>query len=280
MDLYKKVLKEKVKQKAIGGEEVKEIEIDKLKENPYQPRIEIKEDEVKELAKSIEKNGLLQPINVYQSPLSDYYIISGHRRVEAHKLLNKKTIKAIVYKNQDDLKLASKSIVENLQRKDLSLVELALSLKRYKEEFKKTLEEVAEDIGKSKGYVSQILSILNLPEKVIKDIKENKTTKDVWALSLLNSFAKKNKKKFDMSNLDEWEDEIFRIYKGFLKNGREWLKNEINNKSIQNKKENIEIQSSKNKITIKINLKMERNEISELKKIIENFLLKKPKEEN
>jgi len=293
MDLYKKILKEKVQEKANGGTEIKKIEIDKLKENPYQPRIEIKEEEVKELAKSIEKNGLLQPINVYQSPLGDYYIISGHRRVEAHKLLNKKRIKAIVYKNQDNLKLASKAIVENLQREDLNIIELALFLKRYKEEFDKTMEDIAEDIGKSKSYVIKILNVLKLPESIIKDIKENKTTKDILALNLINSFANKLKNKVNMftktQNPQEyeilkdefpqkWENEIFEVYKGFLKNGREWLKSEIENRlkqyeSQEDKNPILQIKvTKKHGTTIKINKKIPEDKIKEIELLISNFI--------
>ena len=133
-DKLKKALYKKAREKAHFEEKYDEIPIDKLEENPYQPRIEINQKELRELANSIKQNGLLQPILV-QKIDKRYVIISGHRRVEAHKLLNKKFIKAVVIKNQQDLELAKKSIIENLQRKDLNIIETAIDLKRYKEEF-------------------------------------------------------------------------------------------------------------------------------------------------
>jgi len=142
------------------------------------------------LANSIKEKGLLQPILVVKAD-TGYYIIAGHRRVEAHKLLGKDKIKARVIK-ADEEDLASLSLIENLQREDLDLIETAMALKKYKEEFNKTLEKIGKEIGKTKGYVSQILNILNLPEEIINDIKENKRTKDITALNWLNSYAKKS----------------------------------------------------------------------------------------
>lgn len=268
----KKALLKKAKEKAGLKEKYEEIHIDRLEENPYQPRIEIKENEIKELANSIKENGLLQPILV-QKKDNKYIIISGHRRVQAHKLLGKKTIQAIIITTQQNSELAKKAIIENLQRKDLNIIETAIALKQYKEKFNKTLDEIAKEIGKDKGFVSKLINILNLPDKIIQDVKENKTTKDVRALAMLNTYLNKQKK-LDMSNSSNSpEDEIFKLYQGFLKNGREWLKKEIN-KKLQNtqKKELIEIKNTKNKITIKIYKNIDKNKLNNLKKILEELL--------
>jgi len=270
----KKTLLKKAKEKAGLIEKYEEIPINRLEENPYQPRIEIKENEIKELANSIKENGLLQPILV-QKKENRYIIISGHRRVKAHQLLGKTTIKAIIITNQKNSELAKKAIIENLQRKDLNVIETAIALKKYKEEFNKTLDEIATEIGKDKGFVSKLLNILNLPNKIIQDVKENKTTKDVRALAMLNTYLNKQKK-LDMSNSSiSLEDEIFKLYQDFLKNGREWLKKEINKKLQKTKeKELIEIKNTKKEITIKINKKIDKNKLDNLKKDIEKILKK------
>jgi len=281
----------KIKEQQKGINNITEIPLDRLLENPYQPRIEIKPDEVKELADSIKEQGLIQPIVVTKAGSGNYYIVGGHRRVEAHRLLGKDKIKAYVIE-ADPKKLASMSIVENLQREDLDLIETAMAIKRYKEKFGKTLEEIAKEIGKTKGWVSQVLNVLKLPEKITQDIKENKSTKDVTALNWLNSYAKK---KFSMLNKSQnpeksgglegaisqkWENEIFELYQGFLKNGREWLKKEIENRLKQEEKPKPKIEfkiTKKNGVTIKIREKLslddkKKKEFEEdLQKIIEKY---------
>ncbi len=266
---------------ALLGEnkELREIPLSSLRENPYQPRIEIKPEEIKDLADSIREKGLLQPILVAKAD-TGYYIVAGHRRVEAHKWLGKEKIKARVIKaNKEDL--ASMSLIENLQREDLDLIETAMALKKYKEEFGKTLEEIGKEIGKTKGYVSQILNILNLPDEIIKDIKENKTTKDVTALNWLNSYAKK---KFSMlnksTNPQEIEDkkqsekiknEILELYQGFLTYGRGWLKDEIDKrlKSVNRiKKPDMKLAIGKRKTKIEINMPLTKEAEEKLKNIL------------
>ena len=261
----KEALLKKSRKEAGLDEKYDEIPIDKLEENPYQPRIEIKENEIKELANSIKENGLLQPILV-QKKDNKYIIISGHRRVKAHKLLGKKTIQAIIITNQQNSELAKKAIIENLQRKDLNVIETAIALKQYKEKFNKNHDEIAKEIGKDKGFVSKLINILNLPENIIQDVKENKTTKDVRALAMLNTYLNKQKK-LDMSNSSNSpENEIFKLYKGFLKNGREWLKKEIDKKLQNTKNELVEIKNTKNKITIKIHKNIDKNKLNNLTK--------------
>jgi ParB/RepB/Spo0J family partition protein len=142
--------------KMIKGEdkEIATIPLAFLKENPYQPRIEIKPEEIKDLANSIKEKGLLQPILVAKSDEKNYYIVAGHRRVEAHKWLGKKIIKARVIE-ADNENLASLSLIENLQREDLDLIETAIALKRYKNEFNKLLKKA----GLSKKEFSNITNI-------------------------------------------------------------------------------------------------------------------------
>jgi len=281
-----------IMEKALEGEnkELKEILLTSLKENPYQPRIEIKEEEIKDLANSIKEKGLLQPILVAKAD-TGYYIIAGHRRVEAHRLLGKDKIKARVIKaNEEDL--ASLSLIENLQRENLDLIETAMALKKYKEEFGKSYEEMAKELGKSKSYVIKILNILNLPENIIKDIKENKSTKDILALNMLNSYSKKigvnvftDDENVDFSgvrknnNSQKWEKEIFELYEGFLKNGREWLKKEIENRLNEEKNNeekpliNIKL-TKKHGVTIKVNKSIKKEKLGEFEKELQRLVEK------
>jgi ParB family chromosome partitioning protein len=274
---------------ALRGEdkEIATIPLAFLKENPYQPRIEIKPEEIKDLANSIKEKGLLQPILVAKADERNYYIVAGHRRVEAHKWLGKQTIKARVIK-ADNENLASISLIENLQREDLDLIETAMALKKYKEEFDKSYEEIGKEIGKTKGYISQILSVLNLPNEIIQDIKENKTTKDITSLNKLNSYSKK---KFSTLNklsnnhnieakeqLKKVKNEILELYQGFLANGREWLKKEIDSKLknvSKNKKKDIVVNFGKRKTEIKLNIELNNEEIEVIKNFLKEFSNKK-----
>jgi len=188
--------------------------------------------------------------------------------------------------------LTSSGLIENLQREDLTLIETAIALKKYKEEFNKSYEEIGQEIGKSKSYVVKILNVLNLPEEIIKDIKENKSTKDILALNMLNSYAKKigvnmftgngNADEMGVSEnaySQKWENELFELYKNFLKEGRNWLKKEIENrlkeKENQIQKPEVEIKvTKKHGVTIKVR-KINKERIDEfeeeLKKIIEKY---------
>jgi len=276
--------------------ELKEIEIEKLIENPYQPRIQIKKDEVKELADSIREQGLIQPIVVTKINNTDrYYIVAGHRRVEAHKTLNKKRIKAYVMEDVKDDVLASVAMVENLQRSDLNLIESAMAIKRYKERFNKNLDEIAKELGKDKTFISRMINILKLPEEIIKDIRENKSTQDVIALSLLNTyinkklnmfnFSKKSVKSVDLEggNSQKWENDVKKetveLYKEFLKRGRSWLKHEVEKRlKSQITRPKVEIKvTKKHGITIKINSNLNlsgekiREFEEELQRLVEKF---------
>ena len=262
---------------------IKEINIADLKENPYQPRIEIKESEIKDLASSIKQKGLLQPVIMTKTNNGDLIIVAGHRRVEAHKFLGKEKIKAIEIETNSHL-LAELSLIENLQREDLDLIESAIALKRYKEEFNKSYEEIAKEIGKSKSWIIKILNILNLPKEIIEDIKNNKSTKDVLALNMLNSYAKKTGVNMftddanprEMGVLDDTisqkrENEIIELYKNYLKNGRDWLKKEIRNKleNLKNKEDNEDSISvkitKKHGVTVKIK-KINKEKIDDFQK--------------
>lgn len=169
---------------------VSEVEVSKLLVNPFQPRIEIKEESLVELASSIEKQGLLQPVVVAKDG-EVLTIIAGHRRVEAHKLLKKRFIKAIVREKVVHAQLAILPLVENLQRADTDPIENAIAFKRIiDEKIVKTQQELADLIGVSKSWLSKALSILRLPEELLETIKSEKYN-DITVLSALNKIETK-----------------------------------------------------------------------------------------
>ncbi len=164
---------------------VVEIPLSKLIPNPYQPRIEMEPLALNELADSIKLNGLLQPI-VVSSNGDLMMIIAGHRRVEAHRLLQKDSIKAVVMHNVVHAQLALLPLVENLQRSEMNPIENAIAFKKIlDDQIVETQNDLAEAIGVSKSWLSKTLSILRLPTTLLDKVKEDKYS-DITVLSALN----------------------------------------------------------------------------------------------
>ncbi len=151
---------------------INEIEVYKIKPNPFQPRKEFNEESINELAESIKKHGLIQPIIVIKDKKNDSYIlVAGERRLKAVKKLGKEKIKAIVVDYTiDDLR--EYALIENIQREDLSPIEIALSLYELIKKHGYTHEELAKNLGKSRTYITNMLRILNLPDEVIEKIRK------------------------------------------------------------------------------------------------------------
>jgi len=155
--------------KELQGGGVEEIEISKIKTNPYQPRREFNEEAIKELAESIKRYGLLQPVVLIKDK-DGYILVAGERRLRATRLLGEESIKAIVVDySKDDLR--EYALIENIQREDLNPIEVAYSLQSLIEEHGYTHEELAGAISKSRSYVTNLLRILNLPEYIHEKIK-------------------------------------------------------------------------------------------------------------
>ena len=150
---------------------VMEIDIDKIKPNPNQPRKNFDQEALDDLACSIKVHGVIQPIVVNKAEDGKYLIIAGERRYRASKIAGLKTIPAII-KNYTDKQIKEISIIENLQREDLNPIEAARAIKQLMEEYKLTQETVSERIGKSRSNIANTLRLLNLyPEVVSMDEK-------------------------------------------------------------------------------------------------------------
>lgn len=144
---------------------LEDIPLEFLQRGKYQPRRDIQQDTLQELADSIKAQGVMQPIVV--RPLADekFEIIAGERRWRASQLAGLATIPAVVRDVSDEAAIAM-ALIENIQREDLNPVEEALSLKRLQDEFELTHQEVADAVGKSRTAVTNILRLLNLTEDV------------------------------------------------------------------------------------------------------------------
>lgn len=164
------------------------IDIDNLEMNPYQPRLNIDEDKLQELSNSIERDGLQSPIKVtrWEGYSTKYIIVFGHRRVEAHKRLGLTKIKAFIEETSKS-QLRRLALIENVQRDDLNIIELAISFDNaINDGTYSSQKELAEALGFKTSKVSECLSLLKLQEKITKDLEKDRTVKDITALAALN----------------------------------------------------------------------------------------------
>ena len=158
----------------ISPDVIEDIDIDLIIPNPNQPRTVFDESKIKELGNSIKEYGLLQPINVTRDG-SRYILIAGERRLRATKLIKQKKIKAIVI-NVDDSKLAKLALIENIQRADLNVVELAKSYNKLLTQFKLTHEELSKKVFKSRSSITNTLRLLNLTQYVQDKLSDTTIT--------------------------------------------------------------------------------------------------------
>jgi len=151
---------------------VKDIEIDKIEPNPYQPRKIFDEEKLEELSRSIISHGLLQPVVVIKK-LNKYILIAGERRFRASKLANLETIKAILL-DIDEKKLREYALIENIQRDDLNILEVAYSYAGLINEYNMTHEELANMVFKSRSSITNTLRLLTLSVYTQQLISANK----------------------------------------------------------------------------------------------------------
>ena len=155
-----------------GAGAASEIAIDRIRPNPYQPRKAFDDKGLEELAASIRENGVFQPVLVRES-IGGYELVAGERRLRASKLAGKETIPAIVV-DFNDQQVMEVSLLENIQRKDLTPIEEANAYEQLIKKFGYTQEELAKRLGKSRANVTNLLRLLRLPDKVRKMVDEGK----------------------------------------------------------------------------------------------------------
>ncbi len=172
-----------------------EVDLDRIAPNPDQPRKTFDEMTLQELAVSIEKHGLIQPVIVKETASDTYMLVAGERRYRAHKLLNRTTIAAIVTQgNPDEI-----ALIENLQREDLNPIEAAEALATMMDRYHYNQEELGRTIGKNRVTVNELLRLNTLPQK----IKEECRMSDTMRKSVLIELARLDK---TSEQLRLWEE--------------------------------------------------------------------------
>ena len=149
----------------------KEITINSIDLNPFQPRTNFNQKDIDDLASSIKQLGLIQPITV-KSKDNRYVLISGERRLRAFKLLDIERIPAYVRKANDQTSLEM-ALVENIQRKDLDPIEIAISYNRLIEELNISQDEMSKRVGKDRSTISNYIRLLKLDPIIQSGIRDN-----------------------------------------------------------------------------------------------------------
>ncbi|MCV2444238.1 ParB/RepB/Spo0J family partition protein [Acinetobacter bereziniae] len=152
---------------ALDHGQLKQIDVNQLKRGAYQPRRFIDEQDLQELAASIKKHGVMQPIVIrpIESAETPYEIIAGERRWRAAQLAGLTEIPAIVRDLTDQVAIAL-ALIENIQRQDLNPVDQALALQRFHDEFGLSHQEIADTVGKARTTVSNLLRLLSLDDEI------------------------------------------------------------------------------------------------------------------
>lgn len=166
-----------------GSSSINEIELDKIKANPNQPRKEFNEDSLRELADSIAEIGVIQPITVRQTGEDSYEIIAGERRCKASAMAGRTTIPAYI-RTADDENMMEMALIENIQREDLNAVEVALAYQHLLDTYGLTQERLSERIGKNRSTITNYLRLLKLPAPIQMAL-QNKTIDMGHARALL-----------------------------------------------------------------------------------------------
>ncbi len=159
-------------QEVFDDNKIEHISINEIRPNPYQPRKDFNENALEDLAQSIVQHGVMQPIVVRKSIIG-YTLVAGERRLKASRMANKTTIPAII-KQITDEEMMVLSIIENLQRENLTAIEEAESYQQLMIALDLTQAEVAEKLGKSRPYVANMLRLLALPSRIQKLITSGK----------------------------------------------------------------------------------------------------------
>jgi len=148
-----------------------EIDVDLIKLNPYQPRTNFNQKDIDDLASSIKELGLIQPITVKFDD-NNYELISGERRLRSFKQLKIKKIPAYVRKVNDQTSLEM-ALVENIQRKDLDPIEIAISYNRLIDELNLSQDEMSKRVGKDRSTISNYIRLLKLDPIIQSGIRDN-----------------------------------------------------------------------------------------------------------
>ena len=160
---------------ADSREKVQLLKTEQIHTSRFQPRLTFSEEKIRELARSIQEQGVIQPVLVRAVDVDRYELIAGERRLRAVKHLGVAEIPAIV-RRVADADVLEMSIIENIQREELNPLEEAKAYRRLAQEFGHTQDHIANRVGKDKTSVSNLLRLLNLPDKIQQYLSENSIT--------------------------------------------------------------------------------------------------------
>ena len=142
-----------------------DIAVDSIDGNPFQPRSHFDEQSLEELAASIKKLGIVQPLTVRETAGGRYQLIAGERRLRAARLAGLTHVPAYI-RTADDQAMLELALVENIQREDLDAMEVAISFQRLIEECRVTQEQLSDRVGKQRSTISNYLRLLRLPAEI------------------------------------------------------------------------------------------------------------------
>jgi ParB family chromosome partitioning protein len=148
-----------------------EIDTDLLRPNKFQPRAQMDEDRIEELARSIKSNGIIQPIVVRRSG-TEFEIVAGERRWRAAQRAGLLKVPIVVRDVPDD-RLLAVALIENIQRQDLNPIEEAVAYRRLADEFHLTQEQIADAVGKDRSSIANYVRLLRLPPEVRANVAAN-----------------------------------------------------------------------------------------------------------
>lgn len=152
---------------------VAEVELDNICTNPNQPRKNFNEEAMAELKQSIREKGIIQPITIRQID-DGFELIAGERRLIASRELGLKTIPSYILPVESDAEMVELALIENLQREDLNPVEEAEAFQLLSDTFNLSHEEIAKKVSKVRSTITNSLRLLNLPEPILRDLREAK----------------------------------------------------------------------------------------------------------
>ena len=156
-----------------GSGNINEISIDKIERNEGQPRTSFDEDALDELAASIRKYGIIQPLTLRHMGEDTYQIISGERRWRAAKIAGLRSVPAYV-RTASDLEMTEMALIENIQREDLNAMEVALTFQKLIDQFGITHDDLGERVGKSRASVANYLRLLQLPADIQLGLRDRR----------------------------------------------------------------------------------------------------------
>lgn len=151
------------------------IPLEQIAPNPMQPRTDFSQERLCELADSLKRDGLIQPLAVVKAE-SGYTIVAGERRYRAAIMAGLKEVPAIVMESVDDTRLLELALVENIQREDLNPIELAEAYRRLIDKCGLTQQQMSDKIGKSRTAIANQLRLLGLPDKIKQYVRDGKLT--------------------------------------------------------------------------------------------------------